>query len=312
MRKDYWTLISIKRISLFTYFSKTSLLTIVLLLILNNFLQAQPDLIPYRKGKKWGYVNKEGERKISFKYRDAGIFCDGVAWVKKRRRYAYINEGGKKITSFKFREVENFENGFVLGSIKEITYSVSKQGELLKYNFPFCKAYGAIISFNKIFKIESKFGIVNKKVKDTLVKPIYDSLVELNLGSYAALKSSKWGLINSNGSIKTNFCFSKINSFCYDLILVEAEKKFGIIDSSGREIIPVVYDEIGETDYFTVFISDYFIVRRETKWGYVDRRGREASPIKYDKVLYFKGGLGRVLLNGKWGYIDSKGKEYFE
>ena len=50
-------------------------------------------------------------------------------------------------------------------------------------------------------------------------------------------------------------------------------------------------------------------IQLNRKWGYIDTDGREICPIKYDDIGYFKGGIAVVNLNKKWGFIDKTGKE---
>jgi hypothetical protein len=42
------------------------------------------------------------------------------------------------------------------------------------------------------------------------------------------------------------------------------------------------------------------------KYGFIDNTGKEVIPLKYDKVEDFCEGLAHVQLNGKWGYIEIK------
>ena len=42
-------------------------------------------------------------------------------------------------------------------------------------------------------------------------------------------------------------------------------------------------------------------IRLNGKYGFIDKTGREVIPIKYDYVFNFSEGLATVQLNGKWG-----------
>ncbi|WP_197739841.1 WG repeat-containing protein [Pedobacter sp. BS3] len=51
-------------------------------------------------------------------------------------------------------------------------------------------------------------------------------------------------------------------------------------------------------------------VKLNGKWGYVDTTGKEVIPFIYDLAYYFKkDGKAKVMLNGNWIYIDKTGKE---
>jgi hypothetical protein len=90
--------------------------------------------------------------------------------------------------------------------------------------------------------------------------------------------------------------------------------KWGLVDRSGKEITPLIYDEIkGYQDP---------IVKLNGKYGYVNRKtGELLTPVKYDKACRWvqihnssndglvRNDLAAVQLDGKWGCIDVNGKE---
>ena len=43
-------------------------------------------------------------------------------------------------------------------------------------------------------------------------------------------------------------------------------------------------------------------------WGILDVTGKEIIPIKYENMGYLREGLYSAKLNGKWGYIDESGQ----
>ena len=69
-------------------------------LFAQNENSALPDLIPYRKGDKWGYCDKNKKIVLPCKYDDAKIFSEGLAAVKKDKMWGYINKKGKEIISY--------------------------------------------------------------------------------------------------------------------------------------------------------------------------------------------------------------------
>lgn len=87
---------------------------------------------------------------------------------------------------------------------------------------------------------------------------------------------------------------------------VEYNWKYGFIDTSGKEVIPLKYDNADD------FSEGLARVKLNGKWGYIDTSGKEVIPLKYDNSDNFSDGLARVKLNGKCGSIDKTGKEYFD
>lgn len=60
---------------------KISFLGLFLAFTLQTSAQTQPDLIPYRKGYKWGFCDKNKKIIIECKYDFAWFFSEGLAWV---------------------------------------------------------------------------------------------------------------------------------------------------------------------------------------------------------------------------------------
>ena len=58
-------------------------------------IQKIATLIPYRKGDKWGYIDKKGKIVIPIQYDDAWPFSDnGLARVKVNGKWGYIDKKG--------------------------------------------------------------------------------------------------------------------------------------------------------------------------------------------------------------------------
>ena len=90
------------------------------------------------------------------------------------------------------------------------------------------------------------------------------------------------------------------------LAKVELKGKWGFVDATGKEVVPLKYDGVG---YFHDGLAG---VRLDGKEGFVNKKGEEVIPLKYDSVGSFDEGLAVVYLNGgKWGFVDVTGKEYW-
>ena len=78
--------------------------------------------------------------------------------------------------------------------------------------------------------------------------------------------------------------YSDVNDFSEELAAVNLG---GIWD----------YDEFDDVEFYG------------GKWGFVDRSGKEIIPVKYDNVSAFSNGLAMVEINGTYGYINKQGLE---
>jgi hypothetical protein len=111
----------------------------VLLLILTQCIQIciGYEIIPYKVGDKWGYINIKGKVIVRAYYDYAGPFKDGYSVIKLGNKYAIFNIKGEIIIPFSERILYGFYNGL-------------------------CR-----------FSINGKVGFINEK-DSTVVQPIYD------------------------------------------------------------------------------------------------------------------------------------------
>ena len=77
------------------------------------------------------------------------------------------------------------------------------------------------------------------------------------------------------------------------LAWVKLNGKWGFIDKTGKEVIPIKYDGAW---YFSEGLAS---VKLNDKWGFIDKAGKEVTPIKYDMAISFSEGLANVELNDK-------------
>ena len=86
------------------------------------------------------------------------------------------------------------------------------------------------------------------------------------------------------------------------LAAVNLDGKWGFIDASKNEVIPLIYEELLE------FTEGLAAAKLNNKWGYIDKKGKEIIPFSYDNAWSFtQEGLADVFLNGKFGFIDKRG-----
>lgn len=51
-------------------------------------------------------------------------------------------------------------------------------------------------------------------------------------------------------------------------------------------------------------------VQRNGKWGYVNKEGKEVIPVIYDQIRdYFFKGICEAMREGKYGFVNTEGKE---
>ncbi|MGB3454648.1 MAG: WG repeat-containing protein [Moheibacter sp.] len=77
--------------------------------IYNDFVEY--DLISVKKDGKWGFINRNGELVIPYKYDIVGEFNEGLIPVKINNLWGFINEEDKLIIPAKYEKVTEFHDG---------------------------------------------------------------------------------------------------------------------------------------------------------------------------------------------------------
>jgi len=267
---------------------------------------------PIKADYKWGYINKFGEIIVPLKYSgvrhnsaesvisnlDCGDFKEGVAIVYisspiydefgNFEGYSggcgLIDKTGKEITEMKYSEISNFNNGiafirnkkslcgFINQNGKEISQIIYKKNHLLLDN-DLMLVCADLKDKNKDTDMTpdiNRFGVIDKSGKEII--------------------STKYEFIRYDKLLaKKN---NKSNIFFRGYACAKLNGKWGIIDSTGQEIIPFIFDDIKEDDGY--FHDNLVAVKYNGKWGFIDKNGKEIIPFKYDYASRFCNGIATV------------------
>lgn len=161
--------------------------------------------------------------------------------------------------------------------------------------------------------------------------------------------NDRWGVVTEEGDIIVPFKYDRIGSLYRDETtciweyqypyLVWQDGKAGFIDTSGKELVKPLYDDV-----YYMYLFDYSGVQIGNKYGALNTEGKLVIPAKYDSwVIFpvdedwahttlgkrhgfvhrngkyfidfkyeqaedFSGGMAAVVLDGKVGFIDNNGE----
>lgn len=124
---------------------------------------------------------------------------------------------------------------------------------------------------------------------------------------YAIINDSNfYGLIDSTGVIVIPVIYEYMGFLKDDLIVAKKDKKSGYLDTKGKIIIPFIYDLADD------FKNGIAIIQKNGKCGIIDKKGNQITDLIYEHIDKFdndQSGLARVSRNQKWGFINKSGKE---
>ena len=263
------------------------------LIILHNPLCIDNLISVLDNNGKFGFINKNGDLAIKFKYDDSYNFQYSRAAVKTDNKWGYINKNGEVTIPIIYEKVGWFINGLT-GAIKnnKLGY-IDTNGKMI---IPFEYDYNGI-----------------------------DICSVFNDGLLAISKDGKKGYIDNTGKIviKLDFEYDKIGAFSEGFAGVminknrtsnipqnnynKLDKKYnenklwGLIDITGKLVLPVEYDN------YISFSEGIAIIKKGNRQYYIDSKLNILFNTNYDELSFYLSGIARVKKDDKIGFIDKKG-----
>lgn len=169
---------------------------------------------------------------------------------------------------------------------------------------------------------KGNYGLKNK-MGQKMTPPIYKSIWIPNGADYAFVQKGRselkglWGVADATGREIASCKYTRICPFHEGFALVfngdfisydnrtgkikYKNKRYGFIDKSGEEVIPLQYDEASS------FSSGLAAVKLGNLWGYIDKAGCFKVPLSFDKAETFSEDMAAIKVGGKYGFIDKTG-----
>lgn len=286
---------------------------------------------------KWGYINAEGKSMTEFKYSYAisrwskSGLCTVFALTEDYELlYGVINQNGDEIIPVgKYHEIYLSNNGSGLIAAKkqidldENAEPVYKWGfidendnEILPFEYDEFTYWGdndfipvGKAGFNDEGKAVVKYGYINEK--GMLIIPFQFEKVGGFSNHLAFVRDNYWefntgGYINENGELVIPFEYDWGLPFDKNGIAIvskwqEDEEKYGMINSEGEEIVPCLYDDITEPEFYYRSLPEelnLYIVQNikegMEKYGCIRADGEEVVYVEHDMVTV--GYNGWILL----------------
>lgn len=252
-------------------------------------------LLPIKVDGKTGYINQAGEVIIKPVFKNAGPFSEGLAFTRKKGLFGYINKSGKFVldpiyayaTSFHHNRAKVIHKGKkkVIDSQGREVFSLDTLGvkdiDAFKNNMAKIKTYG------------EHAGYVNRNGK-LIIDTVFEEIRKFNHGVAVAYmdtlldgkKSSGWGLIDTTGSLLSEFgLYKEIGTFRDSFFKVELKgkdpdfgPKYGYMNLKGNLEFTLPYKKfwMGQP-----FLDDYAVI------DYIYRVDSEAMTITLQDTVVF-------------------------
>jgi len=280
---------------------------------------------------KYGYMDKTGKTIIPAQYDDAGYFNNGLATVRIGNKFGVIDTSGKEVVSPIYDETSiKADHGFFITQTGGKYGCINSKGKVIMPN-----EYDYICVDNsdntKIdFQLNDKSGLADEN-GNIILQPIYDWIEPLPGKSEAMVSlDGKCGIISYDGKIQMPFTYDNLIISNYDSnrIIARLGTDYGVIDASGKQIIPFDYsfikacdnglilengaqsilaDENGNSitnQYYTSILQlgNFFEVEDGNyKYGLIDRNGNEVISPQYDNIFSWVYNSNNCVIAMKYG-----------
>ena len=253
---------------------------------------------------KWGYIDENGNTVIEAAYDDAGSFDEGLAIVRKDNRAGVIDKDGRQQLSCKEKNsyiIDCTDDMAVIDGENEGEYVVVDSRGNATLTVRNAEAFDDILLVGDLIQIRHR-GEDRETMEDI---------------------TEKSELYNKDGKEIYKGRFAEI-SVSFDRLIVQDRKtkKYGLLDASGKEIIPCEYydmsflhQDINTKDYeeYEDKVVDDLIFLQKEKDGPCfigDENGKPVNNKKYDAIGDFsENGRAAVIFEEKIGFIDESGSE---
>lgn len=299
------------------------------------------------KDSKWGFMNEQGKLVIPYMYEAADDFSEGIATAKKDGKVGYIDKTNKVVIPFTFTGAIPFSGGVAMvvmqtGPTSGKFWMIDKTGAQVSpqtydgIHFLSDERYGITMK-------DKKYGLLYRNGKEML-PPVYDKVQPVFNQLIGVQKDGKWGFADTLNRLVVPLEYEEVGIFekgvaeatkngkkglldlkgntvlafnYLDIYPDEAtgwvrvknfEKKWGVVDYSGKQIVPFVHGFINKFDEIA---KGYAWTSEKNLESVIDKNGKVIVPLKYQKIYApFNGNCIVISPDGLFGVVElASGKE---
>lgn len=304
----------------------------------NNILWYEEDVLRVKKDNKYGLIDYNGKEILPTQY-DSIEALEGVKnslIIKKEERVGLCDNQGNIIIEPEYKEIKaignDYKNGYVVVN-SDNKYGLVDFTKQVILETKYEEVKPVVASNIYIVKEDGKLKAINKDL-ETLVENKFDDVKQLNSENIVFVKNKKYGIMNTEGEIKTKAEYDDIEYIFDNYYVAKKSGKYGIINVENETIVPFNYEKISyrkEADFIEVEKKDAEVTEilnnkfEKQLEGIITEVNAEKAYIRIrtnDEYKYYNFKFEekdvKELLNtnttflskkdGKYGYVDKDGK----
>lgn len=271
--------------------------------LLNEFdmvgrIQSQPGLYLVEKDGLWGITDGDGSMVLDLQFETVCPFEDGSAAVCKDGKWGLISDRGEILYQPQLRSEPVFVGDVAVAAVEDRTRPSEE----------FSGVEG---------EYASAFGVIDR-AGETVIPLIYESVEMDDVGeTFLVRMSDLYGYMDLNGEWIIEPKYNRANPFVDGHAAVSIRNKkvddenvsdpyyyvWGVIDKTGKELIPLTYTSIESGAGDIVIIPD-----KEYRYGYMRLDGEWIVKPKYAYAELFADGAAIAAIEVDTGEDQCSGE----
>ncbi|MBD5453428.1 MAG: WG repeat-containing protein [Lachnospiraceae bacterium] len=270
----------------------------------------QEGLAYYSIDGRYGYVDQSGQVAIEPQFDDAGYFQNGLAKVMKNGRYGVINRDGELVVDTDYDYITT-DGSFIITKSDENYSCFDSTGKVLieQSDYIYTPEGEEYICFRR----EGKRGLIDIK-GNILIEPMYGWISSLQTPEQNLLiveKDELFGVVDLQGEIKIPVMYNEIE---YDRYVDSAEGGMFLLTDADGNIESVDAADFSEKipcsyDGINWLSKDRAVVSKDGLRGIIDREGNIIEPIEYDVLGFFADGAVWIKKGMETCFYNSSGEK---
>ncbi|MBK9511681.1 MAG: WG repeat-containing protein [Cytophagaceae bacterium] len=252
---------------------------------------------------KMGYINTEGKETIPVQFENAYKFENNYAIIANEKKFGLINSKGKLVVPSKYDQLGSNTEGFLSFRLDNQWGVVDLHGnEILSAKYDEVNGYQ---NGKAIVRKGSKVGLIDISGKE-IFPTIYSNLSMISFGLYVARKDSVFGLLSQQGETILDFNFQNIIADVDYLgnISIQKNDKWSVYNLvTGKILFDYKYDDQ------LYFREGFSKIKLNGYYGVIDLSGKIILPPKFDSIDEIYGDTIRAVENGVQIEFDKTGKK---
>lgn len=213
---------------------------------------------------KWGYVSQAGNWAVEPRFEAALAFFDGLAAVKENGKWGFIDATGALVIGPQYDGAASFESGLAPVKINQHWGYIDKQGQVvIMPQFDRVTVFAGDLA---PFLLNGLWGFINRS-GEMVLQPQYEDVrfwgpqpEEKGQGLFWVSVAGKAGLLDSNGKLLLPLVFDEIKQLRFqepklEYIAVYQNQAYGILNMQGQWIIQPSLWRLPDTVYLAAKVA---------------------------------------------------------